>query len=100
MWLPACTYILYAYIIPRYYGSLKAVNGLSIGVGRGELFGLLGVNGAGKTSTFKMLTGDETVSVGEAYMAGYSVIDDIKKVGIMGLGCPIRYCQVPYFLFM
>ena len=35
-----------------------------------QCFGLLGVNGAGKTSTFKMLTGDNTVTSGEAYLNG------------------------------
>lgn len=34
-----------------------------------QCFGLLGVNGAGKTSTFKMLTGDSMVTGGEAYLA-------------------------------
>jgi ABC-type multidrug transport system ATPase subunit len=33
-----------------------------------QCFGLLGVNGAGKTSTFKMLTGDTSVTSGEAYL--------------------------------
>ena len=42
----------------RYSGASKpAVDLLTFGVKRGECFGLLGVNGAGKTSTFKMLTG-------------------------------------------
>jgi len=36
-----------------------------------QCFGLLGVNGAGKTSTFKMLTGDISVSSGEAHVDGY-----------------------------
>ena len=36
-----------------------------------QCFGLLGVNGAGKTSTFKMLTGDISVSSGEAFVDGY-----------------------------
>ena len=35
-----------------------------------QCFGLLGVNGAGKTSTFKMLTGDSVVTGGEAHLAG------------------------------
>ena len=42
----------------QYAGADKpAVDQLTFGVKRGECFGLLGVNGAGKTSTFKMLTG-------------------------------------------
>ena len=50
-------------------------------MGKGECFGLLGFNGAGKTTTFKMLTGDETVTSGDAYIDGYSILRDVKKVG-------------------
>ncbi|KAJ8385274.1 hypothetical protein AAFF_G00191510 [Aldrovandia affinis] len=57
-----------------------AVDRLCVGIPRGECFGLLGVNGAGKTSTFKMLTGDCTVSSGEAYLAGKSVLSEIDEV--------------------
>uniref|UniRef100_A0AAQ5ZS07 ABC transporter domain-containing protein n=1 Tax=Amphiprion ocellaris TaxID=80972 RepID=A0AAQ5ZS07_AMPOC len=60
--------------------SLLAVDRLSLAVGKGECFGLLGFNGAGKTTTFKMLTGDESVTSGDAYIDGYSVRRDIKKV--------------------
>ncbi|XP_074139691.1 LOW QUALITY PROTEIN: ATP-binding cassette sub-family A member 13 [Sminthopsis crassicaudata] len=45
-----------------------AVNDITLGIPRGECFGLLGVNGAGKSTTFKMLTGDITPS------SGYAVI--------------------------
>uniref|UniRef100_A0A8C9ZSY1 ATP binding cassette subfamily A member 3 n=1 Tax=Sander lucioperca TaxID=283035 RepID=A0A8C9ZSY1_SANLU len=59
---------------------LLAVDRLSLAVGKGECFGLLGFNGAGKTTTFKMLTGDESVTSGDAYIDGYSILRDIKKV--------------------
>jgi len=39
------------------YGSLEAVRGLSFEVGQGEIFGLIGPDGAGKTSTFQILAG-------------------------------------------
>ena len=42
-----------------------------------------GVNGAGKTTTFKMLTGDETLTAGTAYLDGYSIKSDIKRVNIL-----------------
>lgn len=61
-------------------GNLLAVDRLSLAVSKGECFGLLGFNGAGKTTTFKMLTGDETVTAGDAYIDGYSILRDIKKV--------------------
>uniref|UniRef100_A0A8C3B4Y6 P-type phospholipid transporter n=1 Tax=Cyclopterus lumpus TaxID=8103 RepID=A0A8C3B4Y6_CYCLU len=57
-----------------------AVDRLCVGIPRGECFGLLGVNGAGKTSTFKMLTGDSMVTGGEAYLAGKSVTTEIDEV--------------------
>lgn len=44
---------------------LHAVQGLSFGVKQGECFGLLGINGAGKTTSFRMLTGDETPTSGK-----------------------------------
>lgn len=45
---------------------------------RAECFGLLGVNGAGKTSTFKMMTGDESITRGGIYING---IDVAKQLG-------------------
>ena len=53
---------------------------LSSGIPKNQCFGLLGVNGAGKTSTFSMLTGDVTLSGGEAYIAGYNLKWDIRKI--------------------
>uniref|UniRef100_A0A147BM79 Putative lipid exporter abca1 n=1 Tax=Ixodes ricinus TaxID=34613 RepID=A0A147BM79_IXORI len=50
-----------------------AVDRLCVGVGPGECFGLLGVNGAGKTSTFRMLTGDTPITGGDAHVSGFSV---------------------------
>uniref|UniRef100_A0A671SF71 ATP-binding cassette sub-family A member 3-like n=1 Tax=Sinocyclocheilus anshuiensis TaxID=1608454 RepID=A0A671SF71_9TELE len=67
---------------PVYSGgqSLLAVDRLSLAVGKGECFGLLGFNGAGKTTTFKMLTGDESITSGDAFIDGYSILRDVKKV--------------------
>uniref|UniRef100_A0A8C5BYA1 P-type phospholipid transporter n=1 Tax=Gadus morhua TaxID=8049 RepID=A0A8C5BYA1_GADMO len=57
-----------------------AVDRLCVGIPPGECFGLLGVNGAGKTSTFKMLTGDSDVTSGEAFLAGKSVTTEMDEV--------------------
>ena len=51
-------------------GRILAVDRLCLGVRPGECFGLLGVNGAGKTTPFKMLTGDESTTGGEAFIGG------------------------------
>ncbi|XP_063224088.1 phospholipid-transporting ATPase ABCA3-like isoform X2 [Bacillus rossius redtenbacheri] len=66
--------------LTKFYGSFQAVNKLCVGVRKGECFGLLGVNGAGKTSTFKMMTGDERISSGEAYIGGFSLKNQLKQV--------------------
>ncbi|NXP15699.1 ABCA1 protein, partial [Thinocorus orbignyianus] len=59
---------------------VPAVDRLCVAVPPGECFGLLGVNGAGKTSTFKMLTGDTEVTLGEAWLKGHSVLTDLQAV--------------------
>jgi len=56
-----------------YKNRFLAVDRLSVGIPRGECFGLLGVNGAGKTSTFAMLTGEIVISSGDAFLGGMSV---------------------------
>ena len=66
--------------LTRYYNKLRAVDSLCIAVKQSECFGLLGVNGAGKTSTFKMLTGDLNISEGEAWVRGISLKTNMKKV--------------------
>ncbi|GBP54709.1 ATP-binding cassette sub-family A member 3 [Eumeta japonica] len=66
--------------LTKYYGKNLAVNQISFTVADDECFGLLGVNGAGKTSTFKMLMGDETISSGDAYVQGHSVKTHIRRV--------------------
>jgi ABC-type glutathione transport system ATPase component len=66
--------------LEKYYGGFLAVDRLCVGIPPGECFGLLGVNGAGKTTTFKMLTGDEGITAGDAYLHGFSVTSQIRKV--------------------
>ena len=46
----------------------KAVKNLSVGMARGQCFGLLGINGAGKTSTFRMITGEFAPSSGDTHV--------------------------------
>ena len=66
--------------VSKYYGKLLAVNQLYLDVESCECFGLLGINGAGKTSTFKMMTGDELITAGDAYIRGYSMKSELQKV--------------------
>ena len=62
------------------YKDLTAVNNLNLEIRRGELFSLLGVNGAGKTTTIKMLTCITKPTQGDAFVGGYSIINEPEKV--------------------
>jgi len=64
----------------RYYGDFPAVVGLSLSVGRGEIFTLLGPNGAGKTTTIKMLSGLLHPSRGRIRIGGYDLAQDSLRV--------------------
>ena len=78
MFNSACFLVLIE--LRKSYGNLTAVNRLSVGIQKNQCFGLLGINGAGKTSTFKMLTGDEMLSGGNAYLDGFSVRSNLTMV--------------------
>ncbi|XP_011050473.1 PREDICTED: ATP-binding cassette sub-family A member 1-like isoform X1 [Acromyrmex echinatior] len=56
------------YELSKYYGKLMAVKEISFRVKPRECFGLLGVNGAGKSTTFRMLTGEEMSNSGIMYL--------------------------------
>ncbi len=59
--------------LARRFGDLIAVAGLDFTVGRGELFGIVGPDGAGKTTTLRMLAGVLRPSAGDAEILGLSV---------------------------
>ncbi|CEF64586.1 ATP-binding cassette sub-family A member 13 [Strongyloides ratti] len=67
--------------VKKWYGNFQAVKGINFTVRKSDCFGLLGVNGAGKTSTFQMLTGENDISEGDAYIKGYSVKNNWRKAG-------------------
>ncbi|HMK55340.1 MAG TPA: ABC transporter ATP-binding protein [Dissulfurispiraceae bacterium] len=73
--------------LTRTFGDHIAVDGLHLDVRRGELFGLVGPDGAGKTTVMRLLATLLTPSSGEAFVAGHSVLteaDRIKeKIGYM-----------------
>jgi ATP-binding cassette subfamily A (ABC1) protein 3 len=56
-----------------------AVADLSFKVPVGEVFGLLGVNGAGKSTTFKILSGEIKPSSGECWVSGYSLTTQLAE---------------------
>ncbi|MEM0192238.1 MAG: ATP-binding cassette domain-containing protein [Candidatus Korarchaeum sp.] len=66
--------------LTKRFGSLVAVDGVSFEVRRGEIFGFLGPNGAGKTTTINILVTLMRPTSGEAYVAGYNVVEEPVKV--------------------
>ena len=67
--------------LTKVYGSgLTAVDSISFQVDEGEIFGFLGPNGAGKSTTIMILTTLLKPSSGNAYVAGYDVVSQAKKV--------------------
>ena len=62
------------------YKQLTAVDSLDLQIRQGELFSLLGVNGAGKSTTIKMLTCLAKPTLGEAFVGGYSVTAEPERV--------------------
>jgi ABC-2 type transport system ATP-binding protein len=66
--------------LTRRFKETLAVDDLSFTIGRGELFGLVGPDGAGKTTTLRMLAGVLPPTSGDAVMGGVSVARDPEKV--------------------
>lgn len=66
--------------LSRYYGDFLAVNDVSFTIGKGEIVGLLGHNGAGKTTVMKMLSGYLEPSGGHVTINGLDVEDNTKTV--------------------
>ncbi len=67
------------YELTKYFNKLCAVDHINLEIGN-EIFGLLGPNGAGKTTAVLMLTTLLKPSMGEAYVCGFDILKEAKKV--------------------
>ncbi|OBX24933.1 hypothetical protein A9996_12595 [Gelidibacter algens] len=68
--------------LTKMFGDFTAVDAITFDVKKGEIFGFLGANGAGKTTAMKMLIGISKPTSGKANVAGFDVFthaEDIKK---------------------
>ena len=72
--------IIIANNLTKKFGNFTAVNQISFEVKRGEIFGFLGANGAGKTTAMKMLTGLSRPTSGVATVAGFDVYKEAEKI--------------------
>lgn len=66
--------------LTRKFGDFTAVDRITFKVGKGEIFGFLGANGAGKTTAMRMLTGLLEPTSGTAFVAGYNIASDPEAV--------------------
>ncbi len=66
--------------LSRHFGNFRAVDNISFDVARGEVFGFLGANGAGKSTTIRMLCGILPPTSGQAELMGIDVIADPARV--------------------
>lgn len=62
------------------YGDVRAVDDVSFDVGKGELFGVIGPDGAGKTSIFRILTTLLLADSGSASVGGFDVVKDYQQI--------------------
>lgn len=66
--------------LTKRFGTFTAVDQISFEVGKGEIFGFLGANGAGKTTAMRMLCGLSTPTSGKAHVAGYDVYKQTEEI--------------------
>ena len=66
--------------ISKHYGKVKALQNISFSVGEGEIFGLIGPDGAGKTSMYRILCSLLLPNEGSASVCGYDVVNGMKEV--------------------
>ncbi|MBC7903974.1 MAG: ABC transporter ATP-binding protein [Gemmatimonadaceae bacterium] len=74
-------------MLTKRFGDFVAADSITLEVGKGEIFGFLGANGAGKTTAMRMLCGLSIPTSGEATIAGYDIYTERelikKKIGYM-----------------
>ncbi len=80
-------YIINTENLTKKFGSFIAANNLTFNVKKGEIFGFLGANGAGKTTAMRMLCGLSKPTSGKATVAGFDIFHDTelikKNIGYM-----------------
>jgi len=66
--------------ISKSYGEVKALTNISLSIGKGELYGLIGPDGAGKTTLFRILTSLLVQDSGKAEVEGFDTVKDFKSL--------------------
>ncbi len=66
--------------LAKSFGEIRAVDGINFSVNEGEMFGIVGPDGAGKTTMFRMLCGIMRPSAGDASIFGHSILDSQEEI--------------------
>ncbi len=72
--------VIYTRELTKRFGTFTAVDRITFSVRRGEIFGLLGANGAGKTTAMRMLCGLSVPTAGEGRVAGFDIATEAEEV--------------------
>ncbi len=72
--------VIIAEKLTRRFGDFTAVDSISFDVYKGEIFGFLGANGAGKTTAMRMLSGLSLPTSGKAIVAGFDIYKETEKI--------------------
>jgi len=64
----------------KHYKKVQALNGISLEVGEGEIFGIIGPDGAGKTTLFRILTTLILADEGTAFVNGFDVVKEYRSI--------------------
>lgn len=66
--------------LTKSFGTIEAVKGLSLRIGAGEIYGLVGPDGAGKTTTMRLLTGSMDPTSGDAFVGGHHTVREAESI--------------------
>ena len=72
--------VIYTRELTKRFGTFTAVDRITFSVRRGEIFGFLGANGAGKTTAMRMLCGLSVPTAGEGRVAGFDIATEAEEV--------------------
>ena len=72
--------VIYTRDLTKRFGTFTAVDRITFSVRRGEIFGFLGANGAGKTTAMRMLCGLSVPTAGEGRVAGFDIATEAEEV--------------------
>jgi ABC-2 type transport system ATP-binding protein len=77
---PSSDDVIFVRDLEKRFGDFIAVNRISFSVKKGEIFGFLGSNGSGKSTTIRMLCGIITPTSGDGWVAGHNIVSEAEEV--------------------